>query len=222
LRFQNVTIPKGATVKSAQLRLQSRETLGGSTGSFQTRIYAIAQDDHTAPANFSQWNTHHNNHTDAFADWNFSMVPAGNTVLTSNFAEAIQEVIDRPGWKPGNAIGIHVDAVGSTANRFQAFQSYEGGVPPVLVVVYETDDEQEISGEGTVVVPAVEAAGDGSVEVAGAGVVLAAAAVVAGTGSVVVAGSGAAALPAVAATGVGTVEDLPVDGAGQIALPAVT
>ena len=200
LRFQNVTIPKGATVKSAQLLLQSRQTAGGSSGSFETRIYAIAQDDHTAPANFSQWNSHHNNHTDAFATWDFSMVPPGTTVLTSNFAEAIQEVVDRPGWEPGNAIGIHVDAVGSTANRYQVFQSYEGGVPPVLVVVYETDDEQEISGEGTVVVPAVEAAGDGFVEVAG---------------------SGAAALPAVAAAGAGTVQDLPVDGSGEAALPGI-
>ena len=56
---------------------------------------------------------------------------AGAGQLTPNLAPVVQEVVDRPGWAPGNALTV---IAAGTGRRIAT--SFEAGAPPVLHVEY--------------------------------------------------------------------------------------
>src|SRR3989344_4825043 len=97
-RFTNITIPQGAIISSATLTVRTTTNTFGS-GTANTTIRGVDEDNHIAPTNTATWQGDHSIHTSASVTWNFSVIDAYNSVLTSsNIASVIQEIVGRPGW----------------------------------------------------------------------------------------------------------------------------
>ncbi|MBU0708094.1 hypothetical protein KKG41_07070 [Patescibacteria group bacterium] len=124
LRFPNVTVPQGATITSANLSFTYYSYSYDATDVF-SRIYAVAEDNHTAPTDLSTWSTDHGILTTAWKNWNFT--PAAEDKTTGDMVDVIQEIISRPGWSSGNAIGIQINDNGSAATTWYQWKDYEGG-----------------------------------------------------------------------------------------------
>lgn len=103
-RFQNVTIPVGATVASATLELRS---WGSGTTSFTTVIRAQAADSASAFST-SSYNISNRTRTTAQVSWATSSTSYsdGQIMTSPSFASVVQEVIDRSGWASGNSLVI--------------------------------------------------------------------------------------------------------------------
>ena len=140
LRFQDVTIPQGATLVSAVLEFTTDETDSGSTS-----IVINGQDADDA-ATFTTTNSDLSDRTTTTASVAWSSLPAWNTVneihQSPDITTIIQEIIDRPGWASGNALAILIEAAVSgcsssacqrTAESFNA----ESGSAPVLRIEFE-------------------------------------------------------------------------------------
>ena len=133
LRFLNVTIPQGSTIKTAVLTLKA-QAAGGTVTNIRTKIFGDDSDNATAP-------TTHQVHaakvrTTAGVDWD----PAEWTNLevydSPDITAVIQEIIDRPGWVSGNALQILLDDDGSIDNSNITGDSFDylGGQEPRLVI----------------------------------------------------------------------------------------
>ncbi|MEZ4959932.1 MAG: DNRLRE domain-containing protein, partial [Saprospiraceae bacterium] len=134
MRFNNITIPKGATITSAYVQFTAKAT---NTGAVTLTLSGQAIDN--APTfTSSSGNISSRTKTAATvswspADWNI----IGQTYQTSNIASIIQEIVNRSGWASGNSMVIM--ATGPTTATRTA-QSYDG-VPasaPVLVINFST------------------------------------------------------------------------------------
>jgi hypothetical protein len=131
LRFTGVQIPNGATIASAGVQFTADET-----GSNATNLVVRAERaDNSAPIGTAAFNISSRSRTTASVGW---APPAWQTVgaagpgqLTPNLASVVQEVVNRPGWAPGNALTVIITGTGR-----RAAESFEGGAPPVLRVTY--------------------------------------------------------------------------------------
>lgn len=106
LRFTNVTIPQGATISSASLKLYFHN----ATYDTLTAV-AACEDIDNAPAFTSAVNDIYNRtKTTATAAISFTDITSGggvnNHYQVCDLAGAVQEVIDRPGWASGNALVV--------------------------------------------------------------------------------------------------------------------
>lgn len=133
-RFPSATIPNGATIDVAYLTLVATSKFG--TGDVDSIIYAVDEDDHTAPTSDAEWLTDHGIHTTASTVWTFTP-KSSDSFQTPSIVDVIQEIVDRGSWSSGNDIGIHVDEVGTTtAGDAQIFDDVEGTTEAVLHVGY--------------------------------------------------------------------------------------
>ena len=134
MRFNSLAIPQGAFIVDAyiQFTVDEDDTITGDKF-----IYAEDVDNSTTfgGANF---NISTRPLTSASATWtNIPLWPvvgsAGVDQRTSNFANVVQEVINRQGWATGNSINIIMNGTGE-----RVAESYDGssGSAPVLVVSY--------------------------------------------------------------------------------------
>ena len=103
-RFQNVTIPQGATITSATLELR---VYGSGTSSFNTNLEA--QDaDSTSAFSTSSYNISNRTATTASINWSMgSQSFTDGQVLTSpDISSVVQEVVDRSGWSSGSSLVV--------------------------------------------------------------------------------------------------------------------
>lgn len=108
-RFNNVTIPQGATITSAKITIKAA---GENNNPFALRVYGIDEDD---TANFSSDPTGRTK-TTAYVDWSPSGFLDETTYDTPNIATVVKEIVDRAGWASGNDIGFFITNT-STTNR---------------------------------------------------------------------------------------------------------
>lgn len=102
-RFQDIGIPNGATINSAKLTLYGPGlTISGAN--YNLRIRGVDEDN---TASFSSDPTARPT-TTAFGDWDFTDWAFNTFKDTSDFTSVIQEIVDRPGWSSGNALGIFI------------------------------------------------------------------------------------------------------------------
>lgn len=124
MRFTNILVPQGATISNAYIQFQCDETNSGSTSltirgqavddatGFSTSDYDISSRTTTTTAVF--WSP---------PAWN-SVGEAGASQKTPALSAIIQEIINRPGWVPGNDIVIIVTGTGTrTAESFDGDSS---------------------------------------------------------------------------------------------------
>ncbi|XOV67406.1 MAG: PKD domain-containing protein [Fluviicola sp.] len=136
LRFQNVTVPQGATISNAYIRFRADENDG--IGS-QLNIYIAAQDIDNAPTfTGANYNLSGRTFTSTQLTWADGTVPAWsnpNLYDTPDISAVIQEVVDRGGWVNGNAMAFFLwSDIGESSERVA--DSYEGGYPAELIFDY--------------------------------------------------------------------------------------
>lgn len=147
LRFQNVVVPRLATITSAHIRFQADETHDATN--YPTSLTIKAQKASnpgtftTATNNISN-RTSGANGTSASVDW--TGVPdwvQGNTYETPDLTSIVQELVDQSGWCGGNSMVFTLSGSGRrAAESFDADDDNDGtpdGLGPVLIVQYELD-----------------------------------------------------------------------------------
>ncbi len=142
VRFTNVTIPKGAVINSAVIRLEANTTTSG-TGD-RTNIHFEAADNPSAPTSGSDLVGRSLGSAVAWDDvgnWT-----AGNTYDTPDLTTILQAVIDRTGWASGNAIQAHlVDDGSSGTTRYFKSHNNDSAAAAELRVTYTADPNVSVN-----------------------------------------------------------------------------
>jgi PKD repeat protein len=133
LRFQNVNIPKGATITAVFLEFETDET-----GSSPTTVTIAAEAVNNAPAfTSSNYNLTGRTLTLASVGWN---IPVWDTInqkhRSPDLSTVMQEVVDRGGWSANNSLVFIISGSGT-----RTAESYDGEptAAPLLHVEYTTD-----------------------------------------------------------------------------------
>jgi len=106
LRFQNITIPRGAIIEAAYISPISENNETGTT--FRSRIKGEDADNAAAFSTMEDFDGR--DRTTAEVDWDGE--PAwtkGERYQSPDIKTVIQEIIDRPGWSSGNALVLFWD-----------------------------------------------------------------------------------------------------------------
>lgn len=141
--FQDVDIPQGTTISEALFRLSTWATCGG--GQCKVAFYGYDVDDaNTWIDNVNEPNPEgHNNRTDANYLWEYGGTDSPNGFYNSrdfNLTEAIQTIINRPGFVQDGNIGILTQEKG-TSGRSVSVKAYtydntSGAPAPRLTIEY--------------------------------------------------------------------------------------
>jgi hypothetical protein len=140
MRFQNVAVPNGATITHAYVELTVKETTWTDPTGLTLR--ALADDNpktfDTTPFDLSSRPT-----TKSSVLWKSipQWTTLGAKVQTPELAPILQEVVSRPGWTAGDALGIVVSGAGHrTACAWDGAASFDqcAGGAPKLVVTYSS------------------------------------------------------------------------------------
>ncbi len=131
LRFQNVGIPKGATIDSAFLILHSHE---GKTADDVARITIVGEAaDNAATYDLNTLITDRLE-TSAFIMWEVAEKwEIWEPYSTPDLKEIIQEIVDRGGWEYGNSMAIMLKGENqgpSTVENAREFESFENIADP--------------------------------------------------------------------------------------------
>lgn len=133
MRFRNVVIPKGATITNAYLQFQTDETDSRQVNLF---IQGEASDNGAIFAATTN-NLSARPRTAAVVNWApapwLTVDVAGPDQRTPNLASVVQEIVNRPGWQPGNAVVILITGTGR-----RTAEAYDGAptAAPLLYIEY--------------------------------------------------------------------------------------
>jgi hypothetical protein len=139
MRLVDVQIPQGATITSAVLKLEADSNTLPFT-EMEVRIQGV--DDTVAPTSEAEFEADETELDTAQVLWTPTEWTAGTIYSSPDISALIQAVVDRPGWKWGNAMQLFVRPT-STAwpggDEYQAWDAFEdAGVAPTLEVNYTT------------------------------------------------------------------------------------
>jgi type IV pilus assembly protein PilY1 len=139
LRFQNVAIPNGATVTSAELEFEIDAVSGaGWTNALNLTLWGEATDDANTFTSTAS-NISGRSKTSASVAWNSVAAPSVDQKLTSpSITSLVQEIVDRPGWVSGNDMAFVVMGTSSTVRREVEAWDGESAAAPLLRVNYTT------------------------------------------------------------------------------------
>ncbi len=123
-RFRNVTLPKGAIIDSAFLKIYAHED---EYDEAIVKIYAEANDN---SSEFSEDEAlDDRTYTTSYVDWDITEEwTMWEAYSTPDIKTVIQEVIDRDGWQYGNALTLFLkgeDQGASELDNARDFESYE-------------------------------------------------------------------------------------------------
>lgn len=143
MRFVVPSIANGDTIIEAWLRIR---VTGSGVDEPLVDIYAEDVDN---AATFTTTNNDISNRTPttAVVRWDVADLGSGTNspFNTPSLVSVIQEIIDRPGWSPGNGMALIIKGEGSDANRDLTFQMFEnaGGaeLAAILHIVYQRPGE---------------------------------------------------------------------------------
>jgi len=140
MRFQNITVPKDATITTAYLTFTAYSDQSGTVAN--ARISAEDVDD---PATFADdsgiFDTRYGNHTTAVVDWDGIAAWTDEAEYNSPECKTIeQELVSRPGWQSGfDQVWFFEDYDDrSDANARRSGYSWDGNnaKAPKLVITY--------------------------------------------------------------------------------------
>lgn len=111
LRFQNITVPRGATITSAYIEFTTAST--NLLGSGNLIIRGQASDN---PATFTTARSNISSRTRTTAVVNWNNVPSwiinGAKNSTPSLKTVVQELVNRAGWNSGNSMVFIIDGTG--------------------------------------------------------------------------------------------------------------
>ena len=130
LRFENVTIPQGATIDSATISV----TFAGA--SFDTIKCDIHCNDVDDAADFTtEADVTSRARTSDSTEWD----EVDSSGTSPDFKNAVQEVINRPGWESGNALMV-ILAGGTNGSALQAlFRDFTNGSGEASITINYTE-----------------------------------------------------------------------------------
>jgi hypothetical protein len=133
MRFNNISIPRNATILNAYVEFEVDET-----GSDPTSVLIQGQaSDNALAFSSSAGNLSSRARTTAQVAWN--NIPAWTVInakwQTPDISSIIQEIVNRSGWGSGNSIVIVIQGTGR-----RTAEAYDGEIPaaPKLVITYTT------------------------------------------------------------------------------------
>jgi len=139
LRFRNLNIPKGANILSARIVFTSK---GVSQGDANYKIHGIDEDNAAAFTN-SINNILGRSLVSTSVPWtpeNWD-TPA-TSFRSSNIKTIVQEIVNRPGWAPGNAMGFVIEPdcgyYGSCNGRVAETADGDASKSPRLRIAYQS------------------------------------------------------------------------------------
>ncbi|WMT58583.1 hypothetical protein [Truepera radiovictrix] len=134
LRFTNVTIPQGARITNAFVRFMPHTSDAGST-----TITVRAQDVNSAPQfTNANRNISSRNLTSASVSWQPGAWRAGQVAETNDLSRVIQQVVNRSGWRSGNALVLVFTGDNRAVRTARAVDGWGTRIAPTLYVTYET------------------------------------------------------------------------------------
>jgi hypothetical protein len=133
IRFDNLEVPKNATITEAWIQFTSSAANSGATS---VQIRGVAADD-TPTFTTSSTTVTSRTRTQASATWTppawTGGGQAGAAQRTSDVRSVVQEIVGRTGWNPGNALAFVLSGSGE-----RRASSHDGSVAPVLHLAYTT------------------------------------------------------------------------------------
>jgi hypothetical protein len=131
IRFQNVGIPQGAVITSAYVQFQVDETDVPGDNRPGTKFLRGEAVDNAAAFTTADFDISSRPTTAAEASWDWPEWLIGDEEgpdqQTSDISAVIQEIVDRPGWAPGNSLALII--TGSGENTAEAFDGEEEAAP---------------------------------------------------------------------------------------------
>lgn len=142
LRFANLDIPAGATIKSAKITLTSASPKSTTAPEFIT--IGTEQVDNASPITNGTTHASRLGNIGDSVEWYIDTLVAEDKAESPDLSEIIQEIIDRPGWSSGNAIMFFTRSYPQTRTWTNSPEFYNyrmaGGVEerlPLLELEYE-------------------------------------------------------------------------------------
>jgi hypothetical protein len=141
MRFQNVDIPQGAVITNAYVQFQVDEIDVPGDNRPGTKFLRGEAVDNAAVFTTADFDISSRPTTTAEASWDWPewLVEdeEGPDQQTSDISAVIQEIVDRPGWAPGNSLALII--TGSGENCAESFDGEEEAAP-LLHVEFTSDD----------------------------------------------------------------------------------
>ncbi|MEZ5022162.1 MAG: T9SS type A sorting domain-containing protein [Chitinophagales bacterium] len=136
LRFLDLNIPQGATIKSASLKI----SIANHPSEFIEIIVKGEANDNPETFINEEYNIGNRPRTQVTTEWQSTVVPNDYQELNIDGIEAIiQEIVDRSGWVEGNAMVLII------ADFFGDIYMYDGGFPSELIITYENEDQSDVA-----------------------------------------------------------------------------
>jgi type IV pilus assembly protein PilY1 len=140
-RFQNIDIPPGATITEAYIQFKAYGDWSG------TASFSIAGE---ASDNAATYTTATNNisgrsYTAATATWSPTAWTNGTTYNSADLTSVVQEIVNRGGWNPGNAMAFKITGTGFRRAYAQDYASNES-YAPMLYIKYAGAEEVQYYG----------------------------------------------------------------------------
>lgn len=148
LRFRNIQLPDNAKITEAWLEFYIQRT-PTVTENEPISLEIVGEDTDNASEfkneNKNISNTSTRPETDARVTWGSDTLdpwsPVNDIRKTPDLKDIVQEIIDREGWKTGNACAFKIRYKSSSVNAKRDVFSYDGSYTkaPVLHIRYKTD-----------------------------------------------------------------------------------
>ncbi len=132
IRFQNILIPKNATITEAKLEFTVDER---KTGDISMRIWGQASDN--ADRFRTNWSDISNRPLTGSVDWDdLPVLEVNDTIETPDIKSIVQALVDRGGWESGNSMAFVLGRKSGSGRR--TFESYDGeqSSAPTLTIKY--------------------------------------------------------------------------------------
>jgi hypothetical protein len=135
LRFTNVSVPNGATITSAKLKVYSSQSQWLSikfsmTGELTPDSATFSSNSKPSQRTLTVQKINHSSNV----SWS-----ANTWYLLDEIAPVVQEIVNQPGWQSGNSLSIILQGTGSAWGR-KFFTSRDGSSAnaPMLLLTYST------------------------------------------------------------------------------------
>jgi hypothetical protein len=138
-RFLGIAVPRNAPIVHAYLDYIGYDTL--SAAAVKSTIKAEAADNPTQITTYADFVAR--TRTARYVRWDsIPSITANAPVRSPDIRHVIQEIVNRVGWTPGNAISLFHENDGSTASANRTLYSYNGSPTKAALLHIEYDDGQ--------------------------------------------------------------------------------
>lgn len=143
-----LAVPTGAVVQSAVLRLRGSSDNSGAPQVVIRAFAATNLSPFAAGPGPSVTGLHPL--TSAAAPWTPPAFSAGVSYDSPDLSALIQEVVNLPGWAPGQFIGLALTATNGAGDHWRCWSNYLSGAPPRLLVAFTTGatGASDLDGDG--------------------------------------------------------------------------